>query len=60
VLAEDDNVALAAVSVAKLQCGAEMAAQAHHPQFVEGILPLVPVEDYTAFARLLARVRRAG
>lgn len=68
LLAGDDDVALAAVTVAELQLGVELADPAHRSrrqEFVEGILALVPVEDYTAdtarvHARLLAHVRRSG
>jgi tRNA(fMet)-specific endonuclease VapC len=68
LLEGDDDVALAAVTVAELQYGVHLASDAHRDQrqeFVDGILALVPVEDYTAstarvHARLLAHVRRAG
>jgi tRNA(fMet)-specific endonuclease VapC len=56
------------VTVAELQFGVELANGAnrdHRQEFVDGMLALVPVEDYTAdtarvHARLLAHVRRTG
>ncbi|MGP3984806.1 PIN domain-containing protein [Streptomyces sp. KR80] len=64
----DDDVALAAVTVAELQYSVELANDGdrdRRQEFVDGILALVPVEDYTTdtarvHARLLAHVRRAG
>jgi tRNA(fMet)-specific endonuclease VapC len=68
LLEGDDDVAIAAVTVAELRFGVELAGDANRDQrqeFVDGILALVPVEDYTVdtarfHARLLAHVRRAG
>ncbi|WP_332888300.1 PIN domain-containing protein [Streptomyces carminius] len=67
-LDDGDDVAIAAVTVAELQLGVELADSARHErrqEFVEGVLALLPVEEYTAdtarvHARLPAHVRRAG
>jgi tRNA(fMet)-specific endonuclease VapC len=64
----DDDICIAAVTAAELLTGVELAPDAHYVQrqeFVEDVLALVPVEDYTlevarAHARLLAHVRRSG
>ncbi|PZF80599.1 PIN domain-containing protein [Jiangella anatolica] len=68
VMDDDDDVAVAAITVAELQLGVELATDAHRQrrqEFADGIRALLPVEDYTAdvalvHARLLAHVRRAG
>lgn len=68
LLAEDDDVSIAAVTVAELQLGVELADGARRlrrQEFVDGVRALVPVEDYTTevatvHARLLAHVRRQG
>lgn len=68
ILADDDDVAVAAVTVAELQLGVELATDAHRQrrqEFVDGVRALIPVEDYTAdvalvHARLLAQGRRTG
>ncbi|MEC4016256.1 PIN domain-containing protein [Streptomyces sp. H27-D2] len=68
LLEGDDDVALAAVTVAELQFGVELADGAHREQrqeFIDGVLALIPVEDYTTdtarvHARLLAYARRTG
>lgn len=68
LLEDGDDVSIAAVTVAELQLGVELADGARRTrrqQFVEGILALVPVEDYTSdvarvHARLLAHIRREG
>lgn len=68
LLDDDDDVAIAAVSLAELQFGVELAdgsRRAGRQEFVDGVRALVPVEDYTAdvaviHARLLAYVRRQG
>jgi len=68
VVSADDNIAMAAVSVAELLLGAHLADTRHRKgreAFVEEILSAVPILDYDvtvarAHARLLAQVRRAG
>ena len=68
ILADDDDVAVSAVTVAELQRGVELATDTHRQrrqEFVDGVRALIPVEDYTAdvalvHARLLAQVRRTG
>lgn len=63
-----DDPAMAAVSVAELLMGVEMADErrrADRRRFVDRALELIPVIDYTAeiagvHARLLAHVRRSG
>ncbi len=68
VVTDDDDPALAAVTVAELLVGVELADDAHRvarQTFVDDLLAVVPVEDYTmdvarAHARLLADARRTG
>ncbi|MEV8567305.1 PIN domain-containing protein [Streptomyces sp. NPDC051322] len=68
LLQGDDDVCLAAVTVAELQFGVELADgvnRTRRQEFVDGVLALIPVEDYTSdtariHARLLAHVRRSG
>jgi tRNA(fMet)-specific endonuclease VapC len=68
VIADEDDVAVAAITAAELLAGVELAAGTHRrrrARFVEAILDAVPVEDYdldTAreHARLLAHARRTG
>ncbi|GAA3370719.1 hypothetical protein GCM10020367_18460 [Streptomyces sannanensis] len=68
LLRGDDDVALAAISVAELQLGVELANDTNRQrrqEFVDGVLALVPVEEYSTetarvHARLLAHVRQAG
>ncbi|MBB5786069.1 PIN domain-containing protein [Jiangella mangrovi] len=68
VLANDDDVAVAAVTIAELQLGVELATDEYRQsrqEFVDGVRALIPVEDYTTdvavvHARLLAHVRRIG
>lgn len=67
-LDDDDDVAVAAITVAELLAGVELADSARRPvreAFVAGVVASVPIEDYTldvaaAHARLLAHVRRTG
>jgi tRNA(fMet)-specific endonuclease VapC len=68
VFAEDDDVCIAAVTAAELHLGIELADARHRERrqtFVDAILAVVPVEDYTAdtarvHARLLAHARPQG
>ena len=65
---DEDDVAIAAITVAELVVGIELADEARRSRraaFVQRILGAVPVEDYdvpvaTEHARLLAHVRRTG
>ncbi len=68
VIADDDDVAIAAITVAELLVGVELAdptRRAARAAFVEDVLETLTVEDYTlatarAHARLLAATRTAG
>lgn len=68
VMADEDDVAIAAITAAELRVGVELAMTRHRErrrQFVEAVLDTIPVEGYDlavarAHARLLAAVRRAG
>ncbi|MFC0865009.1 PIN domain-containing protein [Sphaerimonospora cavernae] len=68
VIGDDDDVAIAAITVAELLVGVEMADEVRRPQrqaFVDEVLALIPVEEYTTdvarvHARLMAHVRRLG
>lgn len=65
---DDDDVAMAAVTVAELQVGVELASRRHRQRradFVQAIIEVVPVLPYgidTALvhAELLAATRRTG
>lgn len=68
MIADDDDVAIAAVTVAELRVGALLArgkAAAARTAFVEDVLSALPVIAYDvavaeAHARLLVEVRRRG
>jgi tRNA(fMet)-specific endonuclease VapC len=68
VFEEDDDICIAAVTAAELHLGIELADSRRRERrqaFVDGVLAVVPVEDYTAdtarvHARLLAHTRRQG
>jgi tRNA(fMet)-specific endonuclease VapC len=68
VIGDADDVAIAAITVAELLVGVELADDARRPDrqaFVDEVLALIPVEEYTTdvarvHARLLAYVRREG
>lgn len=68
VIDDDDDVAIAAVTVAELRVGVELAAPTHRDRraaFVHAVLEVVPVLPYgldTALvhADLLAATRRSG
>ena len=65
-IGDADDVAIAAITVAELLVGVEMADAARRPArqaFVDEVLALIPVEEYTTdvarvHARLIAHVRR--
>ena len=68
VIADDDDVAIAAITVAELRTGIELATEAHRAariEFLVKILETLPVEPYDlaaaeAHGRLLAHVHRGG
>jgi tRNA(fMet)-specific endonuclease VapC len=68
LIATDDDVAMASVTAAELLVGVELADRTRRPareRFVEGLLALIPVEDYDlsaarAHALLLVHCRRSG
>jgi tRNA(fMet)-specific endonuclease VapC len=68
LLADEDDVAIAAVTAAELLVGvalADDAHRAHRSAFVTSVLDTVPVEDYDlavarAHAELMVHVRRSG
>lgn len=68
VIADDDDTAIAAVTVAELQVGASLAdgeRRAARQAFIDAVVAVVPVISYdlsvaTAHARLLAATRRSG
>jgi tRNA(fMet)-specific endonuclease VapC len=67
-VADEDDVAIAAVTAAELLVGVELADDGHRAArsaFVRSVLDTVPVEDYDigvarAHSILLAHVRRTG
>jgi tRNA(fMet)-specific endonuclease VapC len=68
VIRDEDDVAIAAVSVAELTVGVELAegkTRQRRRQFLDGVLEVIPVIDYdlavaSAHAGLLVAVRRLG
>ncbi|MFG1702772.1 PIN domain-containing protein [Nonomuraea sp. M3C6] len=68
VIGDADDVAIAAITVAELLAGVEMAddaRRANRQAFVDEVLALIPVEEYTTdvarvHARLMAHIRREG
>lgn len=68
VLDDEDDVAVAAITVAELRVGVELAAQSHREQrrvFVEDVMASLPVIPYDLgiaqeHALLLVAVKRAG
>jgi tRNA(fMet)-specific endonuclease VapC len=68
LIADEDDVAIAAVTAAELLVGVELADRERRPAraaFVRSVLDTVPVEDYDVHvarvhATLLAYVRRTG
>lgn len=68
LIADEDDVAIAAVTAAELLVGVELADEDRRPTraaFVRSVLDTVPIEDYgvqvaRVHATLLAHVRRTG
>ena len=68
LLADDDDVVIAAITAAELLVGVHLADKrnrARRSAFFDDVLTAIPVEDYDldvarAHAELLAHVRRAG
>ena len=68
LIADEDDVAIAAVTAAELLVGVDLADDARRPAraaFVRSVLDTVPIEDYDVqvarvHATLLAHVRRTG
>lgn len=68
IVADDDDVAIAAITAAELLVGVELADRKHkrrRGKFVEALLAVVQVEDYDlrvarAHARLLAHIHSTG
>jgi tRNA(fMet)-specific endonuclease VapC len=68
VIAEDDDLVVAAITVAELRTGIELATDAHRAgrsDFLVRVLETFPVEPYElttaeAHGRLLAHVHRSG
>jgi tRNA(fMet)-specific endonuclease VapC len=67
-ITEDDDLAIAAITVAELRTGIELATDAYRParrEFLTKVLETLPVEPYElataeAHGRLLAHVHRSG
>jgi tRNA(fMet)-specific endonuclease VapC len=68
LIADADDVAVAAITIAELGVGVELATRATRPgreQFVDTVITSIPVIDYDlnvaeVHAKLLAAVRRRG
>ncbi len=68
VITEDDDLVMAAVTVAELRTGIELATEPHRAarsEFLVKVLETLPVESYElataeAHGRLLAHVHRSG
>jgi tRNA(fMet)-specific endonuclease VapC len=68
IIADDDDVAIAAITAAELLAGVELADDARRPAraaFVRSVIDTIPIEDYDiqvarAHAQLLAHTRRSG
>lgn len=67
-ISEDDDLVIAAVTVAELRTGVELATERHRAariEFLRGVLETLPVQPYDlataeAHGRLLAHVHRSG
>ena len=68
IIAEDDDLVIAAITVAELRTGIELATERHRAaraEFLVNVLETLPVEPYDlataeAHGRLLAHVHRGG
>jgi tRNA(fMet)-specific endonuclease VapC len=68
VIADDDDAAIAAITVAELLVGVHLADDAHRSDrqaFIDDVIDVVPIVDYdkavaSSHAELLAFVRRQG
>jgi tRNA(fMet)-specific endonuclease VapC len=68
LIGDEDDVAIAAITVAELLVGVELADAAHRPRrraLVDSVVATVPVEDYDldvarSHAQLLADAQRSG
>ena len=68
LIADDDEVAVAAITIAELLVGVQLAADAHRAarqDFVDEVTQVIPIIDYDAtvaasHAQLLVAVRRQG
>jgi tRNA(fMet)-specific endonuclease VapC len=68
VVGDDDDVAMAAVSVAELLVGVELADRGHQParrRYVDALIETIPIEPYDlevarTHAALLAHVHEVG
>lgn len=68
MIADDDDAAIAAITVAELLVGVHLADDAHRSDrqaFVDDVIDVVPIVDYdkavaSSHAELLAFVRRQG
>jgi tRNA(fMet)-specific endonuclease VapC len=68
LIADEDDVAVAAITIAELRVGVEIATRTTRPgreQFVDTVITSIPVIDYDlnvaeVHAKLLAAVRRRG
>jgi len=68
LIADDDDAAIAAITVAELLVGVHLADDTHRPDrqaFVDDVIDVIPIIDYDnavacSHAELLAFVRRQG
>ena len=68
LIADEDDVAVAAITIAELLVGVELATRANRPgreQFIDTVIAAIPVIDYDlnvadVHAKLLAALRRRG
>ena len=68
LIADEDDLAVAAITIAELSVGVELASRAKRPgreQFVDTLITTIPVVDHdlnvaAAHAKLLAAARRQG
>jgi tRNA(fMet)-specific endonuclease VapC len=68
LIGDEDDVAIATITVAELLVGVELADEANRPRrraLVDSVVATLPVEDYDlevarSHAQLLAHVRRSG